>query len=473
MPAPDEPVVVIGAGPAGLACGERLLAAGVPCLLLEARDRVGGRTLTDYSLAPGFPVELGAQMIHGRHVVTHRWAAALGLSTTPWPILQRSRMVVEGRAAAFPWFAFPLYPRFGTRAFLRGVRTIPRELMAHRPPDESLASFLARRPPPEGARRIVEILHAHAYAADADQIGVDGPAEEARAASERFGYRNFRLEGGYSELFRRRADPWKDRIRLGTRATRIRVANDHLRVETESGPDASPATWAASRVVVTVPLGVLQHRAIEFDPPLPASKQRAIDRLAFGTGYALQLRLAGGNLRERLGNFSVVWGGGASSFHRPALGRPGLPEILTSFTVGREAGRRSLMSEAERLEATLAELRSILPSGADPGRVGAASVHLWPLDPYSRGAYSFLPVGVGLDARRELAAPVDGRLFFAGEATHTAGESTTVHGAIETGYRAADEVLRSLRTGPAVAGESAGRTAGPSVPRFHPALPSE
>ena len=75
-------------------------------------------------------------------------------------------------------------------------------------------------------------------------------------------------------------------------------------------------------------------------------------------------------------------------------------------------------------------------------------MHRWPDDPWVRGSYSFFPPGVGLDERRALAAPAHGRLFFAGEATHTEGASGTIHGAIESGERAAGELLDVLRTPP-------------------------
>lgn len=100
------------------------------------------------------------------------------------------------------------------------------------------------------------------------------------------------------------------------------------------------------------------------------------------------------------------------------------------------------------VDATLAELASFLPASLVVGEVVDLLVQRWPRGPFVRGGCSFLPPGGHSPDRRALAAPVDGRLFFAGEATHYASEPATRHGAIETGYRAADEVLRSLREVP-------------------------
>ena len=125
VPGPDPDVVILGAGASGIACAEQLHGAGIPFTVLEARDRIGGRAWTDYSLAAGLPLELGAQMVHGRHVVTHEWIQQSGLSTRRWPVSQRALFAIDGRMCRVPWLAFPGYPGFGFRAFYAGTRTLP------------------------------------------------------------------------------------------------------------------------------------------------------------------------------------------------------------------------------------------------------------------------------------------------------------------------------------------------------------
>ncbi|MFZ0829780.1 MAG: NAD(P)/FAD-dependent oxidoreductase [Thermoplasmata archaeon] len=436
-------VLILGAGAAGLACAERLHQLGVPFTVLEARHRVGGRALTDYTLAPELPLELGAQMVHGRHVITHQLAREVGLTTRRWPVSQKALFSLDRRLCRIPWLALPGYPGFGFRSFYEGTRVLPRKLRRMPAPDRSLAAFLQEETPSAGARRFVELLHAHVYAADPDEIGVRGPAEEERRAGEEFGYRNFRLNEGYSELFKRRSAGFRDRIRTGVQVTAIRHTPDAVRVEAQVDGRMG-TTYEARAVVLTFPLGVLKTEAVEFDPPLPAPKRTAIRRIAFGMGYALQLRLAGGNLRERYGDFSLVWAGGATTFHRPGVRQPNVPEVITAFTVGREAKRRAVMLGQDRIDATIGELAAALPEGARIGDVTRQSVQLWSEDPFAQGAYSFLPPDVEPDERQTLAAPIDNVLFFAGEATHWRGESATIHGAIETGYRAADEVRVAL-----------------------------
>ncbi len=386
-------------------------------------------------------------MIHGRHVVTHQWARELGLTTRTWPVAQRALFSVNRRLCRLPWLAFPGYPGFGLRAFYQGTRALPRKLREMPPPDRSLATFLAEEAPSVGARRFIELLHAHVYAADPDEIGVRGPLEEERRAGEEFGYRNFRINEGYSELFQRRAAPFRDRIRTGIRITTVRYSPQGVKVEALADGQSEPTVFDGRSAVVTFPLGVLKSDAVIFDPPLPAAKRAAIQRITFGMGYALQFRLTGGDLTDRFGDFSLVWAGGATTFHRPGVRRPGAPEVVTAFTVGKEAAHRAAMTDQDRMEVTLQEFAQALPNAAHVGQVTQQSVQLWPVDPFARGAYSFLPPEVDPTERETLAQPVDNVLFFAGEATHWKGESATIHGAVETGYRAADEV-RGARAGP-------------------------
>jgi len=442
MPIEHE-VVILGAGVSGLACAERLARASVDFLVLEAKPRIGGRVLTDYSLADGHPIEVGAFYIHGKRVVTHAWVRDAGLRTRRVPVLQRGRFWIDGRHARFPYLMLPFHPTFGLRAFYQAAYALPKAMERYRGPDLSLAEFLDRVDALPGARSLVTILRAHAAAADADEVGVRGPSEEDALATESFGYSNYQILEGYSDLVARRAASLRDRIRLNTKVTRVERNSARVRIEalTPEGPEE----FRAKRVVVTLPLGVLKADAVAFDPPLPDSKRRAIEAIAFGHAMSIQMRLREGNLTRRLGDFGLMWGGGASTFHRPFVALRGRPEILAAFVVGREADRRARLRDDEAIAATLEELHAILPAGTREGILDAHLVQRWSADPDVLGGYTFLPPHVGVRERRALAEPVDGVLFFAGEATHTRGESATVHGAIETGYRAAGETLRSLR----------------------------
>ncbi len=429
---------------AGLACAQRLHEAGVDFVLLEAADRIGGRIQTNFTLGNGRPFEIGALMIHGTRVVTHHWLQETGLHARPLPTTRRARFWLDGRVARLPLPGNLLHRTIGLRAFYQGAFSLPKRLGAYDGPDLSLAEWLARQDALPGAKLLINLLYAHASAADDDALGVRGPAEESALASEEFGYHNFQVVEGYDTLVSRRAAPLAERIRLRTRVTAIRRWAQGVLLEVV-GPDGQEEKVRAKRAVITVPLGVLKADTVEFDPPLPEAKRAAIRSLGFGDAMIILLRLRGSDLAQRLGDFGLLWGQGPTSFHRPYVATRDPPDILDGFVIGREALRRAALSDQEVRDATLADLEAIVPRSVRVGEVEAFACSRWPIHPFTRGGYSFLPPGATLQHRRDLAAPVDGVLFFAGEATHTHGEPATVHGAIETGYRAAAEVLASLR----------------------------
>lgn len=436
-------VVVVGAGAAGLACAQRLIGAGLEVQVLEATDRVGGRLWTDYSIGRGAPVETGALMVHGRRVATQDWARELRVNVRRLPVLQRSVFFRNHLPSRLPWMALPFHRRFGLHAVIQAGWTIPRRMRRWPAPDIPFDEFLERVRATPGARSLATFLHAHINVADPDEIGTLGTGGEEALSAEGWVH-HYQLVEGYSELVRRRALPLRSQIRTRAIVTSIRRTDLGIRVQWND--DSIPCATRARAAVVTLPLGVLKADSVEFDPPLSEPKRRVIGRLGYGSVMETILRLKGGNLVKRLGDCTMLWGNTSTSFDRPFAGLRGRPEILSAFTAGREARRRSQLGDQEAVEASLAELSSFLPSDIRVGEVDGFLIRRWPEDPWIRGGYSFLPPGVTVAERRTLAEPIEGRLFFAGEATHSGGEAASVHGAIETGYRAATEVLRAFRT---------------------------
>ncbi|MCI4344552.1 MAG: FAD-dependent oxidoreductase [Thermoplasmata archaeon] len=436
----------MGAGPSGLACAERLHQAGLDVVVLEARDRVGGRMWTDTALLPGTAAELGALMIHGRHVATHRWAAEAGLTVEPYPTTQGARFVCRGAVSSTLRFPVPRPGPFGPTAFLQGLRGIPRALDRYAGPEITFAEFLDRGRFRPAGRLVFELIHVHTWATDAEEIGVLAAREEAAQSTEPFGFRNFRVREGYSELARRKARFLGERVRLGVQVERIRWSGALATVEGRDRTSGEAVLRTARRVVLTVPLGVLRAGSIVFDPELSEAKRSAIRTLGLSRAVSVALRLRGSTLRRRLGRFILLWGGSASSFLRPSFESAGTDEVLVAFTAGREATRRAALSDRELVDATLEELRATVGDTASIGTCDGFAISRWVTDPFAQGAYSFPAPGSHPSHRRALAAAEGDRLFFAGEATHFAGEPATVHGAIETGRRAADEVLKSRAT---------------------------
>jgi monoamine oxidase len=204
----------------------------------------------------------------------------------------------------------------------------------------------------------------------------------------------------------------------------------------------------AHRLLVTLPLGVLQARpgaaAVRFSPSLPPDKRRAIAALAVGDVVKVAARFAAPpweRHEQRLGPLRMVHARPAAI---PTWWRP-LPHegpMLIGWAGGPAATALSGRPPEQIARRALTSLARVLDADTLPPAAQAWRVVDWARDPFAAGAYSWVPVGAGA-APAVLAAPVADTLFFAGEATQIGGAGGTVHGALGTGYRAADEILLS------------------------------
>lgn len=441
MAVPGRNVVIVGAGVAGLACALALRKAGLSVVVLEARDRVGGRVRTDVDLVPGRPIEAGAMMVHGRDARLHAWIRELGLTLRKVPAFRGARFFVKGKLRS-TWGIL----LSGFEPFLSSLQTLwslPRAVARYDGPDMTLDRFLAERRALPTAARFVGAMYGSVNAADPDEVSVRGLAEEANASSLGLPWANYQVLEGFEELARRRARELGDALRLRTRVDRIEWSPDGVRVH-GIGPEGSQVHEAAA-AVITVSLGVLKARGIAFEPDLPEAKRQAIEALGYGDANKVLLVFDDALKKTVLGKASSIASTDGTWYFLPFHGRRDAPLVLEGFLAGRKARALAGKSQGEAIDAVLADLSRMMSSVDLKAHLKAARFVDWTSDPYSRGGYSFPRVGGGLAQRRVLAEPLDGVLFFAGEATHYAGEYATVHGALESGERAAQEVLRALR----------------------------
>jgi monoamine oxidase len=221
--------------------------------------------------------------------------------------------------------------------------------------------------------------------------------------------------------------------------------------------------FAARQVLVTVPLGVWQAGALRFVPDLPA-KFEASRRMGFGGVIKLVLEF-----REAFWEPSGAARPGWRTF--PGLGflfsdapvptwwtrLPDRAPVLTGWLAGPAAASCAAVPADALLDIALNSLSALVlaPPGALRALLAAHHVANWPADPYARGAYSYTTVD-GEAARATLAAPVDGTLFFAGEALYQGPAVGTVEAALATGVRVAGEMLGAEGAGPGAKGQGAG-----------------
>ena len=223
-------------------------------------------------------------------------------------------------------------------------------------------------------------------------------------------------------------------VHTSTAVRRIALTRRGVDVATDAG------VLQAEAVVVTVPLGVLRREGIAFSPALPDRQLAAIDRLRMGVLSKTVLRFETPfwpvdlDWQEYVGPRHGAW---AEWFSTAKAGAP----VLIGFHGGdraRELERadpRDVGAEAMRV------LRTMFGSGI-PDPVGVRTSD-WSLDRWAHGSYSVNSVGSTRADRVALGAPVAERVFFAGEATEP-DYSSTVHGALQSGRRAAREVIARL-----------------------------
>jgi polyamine oxidase len=336
--------VVIGAGMSGLAAAHTLLAAGVAVEVVEARQRAGGRMITDNSL--GYPADLGASWIHGpRGNPVMKLARGFDLPTRRF---DGGRMVVgqpDGSTSGLAGLMNPLkLLRAIHRMDLAGERLGPDGTL-QQAIDEAVAAL--RTDPKE--EHIIRQLAYHGYAsgsaADPDRLSWHGLDEGTGFAGlDRI------IVPGYSALIERLADDLP--IRFSQVVRRIETRSGGARVTTAG------RAFSAEAVVVTLPLGVLKSGSIDFDPGLPAPKQAAMGRLGMGQVHKLALL------------FDEVFWDDADTivFLRPEIGRSpvffnlhrttGLP-ALVMWHVGRAATAMEARAEAQVAEDALDALEAM------------------------------------------------------------------------------------------------------------------
>ena len=418
MSGPD--VIVIGAGVAGLTVARDLTASGQRVLLLEARGRLGGRVMTHHT--PDGPIELGAEFVHGA-VEEILGVAARG----ELPLRETDRSSApEPRGGSGP-----------RTDFFSAIDA----LLAHASggDDESFQHLVERVDVDAGTKArglaLVEGYHAADPAKISVQSLLDNTAADERPGAER----QFRFIRGYDGLVNalfEQAERELCTVQLGAVTTAIAWRQGHAIVRTTAG-----AEFAAPRVVVTVPLGVLKAGAIDFSPRL-LDKEDALRRLEMGDAARVSLQFQGEPWR---GQASFSEDGflmtGEPPFPVWWISRPAPGPVVTGWAGGRRTKELARLAEGERVRVGLEALARALGMDVDRLRqdLRGGFSHDWRGDPFARGAYSYAGVG-GRHAGAELAVPVDATIFFAGEATQSDGRNATVHGAIASGTHAAKEV---------------------------------
>ena len=401
-------VVVAGGGAAGVAAARKLHDAGVDTLLVEARSRLGGRAFTD--LASGYPLDLGCGWFHAA-------------KENPWPVIAQAQGRVVDKTPP-PWqrrsnnIGFPPEAQndFDTARAAFYDRVEHTELHGRDPP---MSEFLT---PASRWNPLLNAIYSYVTGAEPDKVStLDYRAYEDTED-------NWRAPDGYGTVVATHGAPLN--VVFDCPVIKIEWTSKPLRVHTAQG------IIEADNVIVALPSDVLAQQPEIFEPLLP-EKTDAAAGLPLGLADKLYLAL---DRAEEFEKESRVFGHTDRSetaiYHMRPFGRP----VIECYFGGSNADALERGGEAAFADFAAGELGELF--GNDfRRRLKPLPMHLWRRDPFARGSYSYARPGKA-GCRAVLAAPVDDRLFFAGEAC-CPNFFSTAHGAYLSGVTAAEQILKS------------------------------
>ena len=404
-------ILVIGAGAAGLAATRTLIERGLSVHCIEARDRIGGRAWTDTETF-GVPFDRGCAWLHSGDINPWRSIAAeLGLTVIERKQVWRSRVGKHWLGEA-DWDRV-VAARFAAIAAVGGAgRDIPASAVAAQAGAwsqmaEAVISWYMSVDSDQASTR--DIFNAN----DTD---IDLPILE-----------------GYGALVARYGAGLP--VSLSTPATRVGWGDHVVSVETPRG------TVTARAAIIAVPVSVLAGGAIRFEPPLPVAKKEAIDNVPLGNAEKIVFEVERDSFDMRPGSFGIARAAvRTAAFQFFPFERP----LAIGFLGGSCARELSEAGEDATIAFGIDELVQMF--GSDVRRhIGRSTVTKWAADPFIGGGYSAARPGHA-HRRADLAAPLDGKLFFAGEAC-SIDAYATCHGAYLTGVAAAQQAATALQVG--------------------------
>lgn len=429
-------VIVIGAGAAGLYSAWFLKQRGFDVTILEASGQIGGRVralsgFTDYD------IELGAETIYGSNTSWYEMIQASGKPTIntgdDYFFFQHdpsdaTEPPLKNRSQANGYSSFS-----EAMSFINNAKSNASEDISY---EASMATT--------GLWNMFGVangLVGNRYGTNNIRLGLKGYAEENLEST--LNDESFRLkEGTLLSIMEAKFSSILDQITFNTQVKSIDYSGEMISVTDQLG-----RLYEADRVVVTVPLKILQDGDITFTPALPTTKLDAFQKMGMGAGLKVHLKFSTPFWEDIFdNNFGTVYGHNQVPEFYVSSRERGDEAVLSAIIMGERAEQFSGMGN-DAINLILSYIDNAFPISNIASQSwiqGESNIMDWTKEPYIRGAYSYPIVGGGLVFRKELAAPIGDKLFFAGEATNINGQSGTVHGAIESGIRATEELEMSI-----------------------------
>ena len=403
----DTEVAIIGGGAAGIAAGRRLAKAAIECLVIEARPRLGGRAWTVADDA-GNTLDLGCGWLHSAEqnpwtTIAQAQGRTIDRSLPPW---QKPALTAGFSAAEQADFGKAL------RAFFERL-----EAIGLRSGDAPASQAFD---PDCRWNGLIDAVGTYITGTEMDRVSAVDFANYADTAT------NWRVREGYGTTIAAHGEGLP--VLLDCPVLRIDHSGRRLKIETAKG------TITADQVIVTLPSAVLADKEFLFAPALP---DKTVAAAGLPLGLADKLFLSLSQAEEfppdsRL--FARTDRAATAAYNLRHMGQP----LVEVYFGGRFAKELEGSGDDAFADYAISELAGLL--GNDfRRRVKPVRIHRWGADPFALGSYSYAKPGYA-GCRATLAAPVDGRLFFAGEAC-SENEFSTAHGGYLTGVAAADQVI--------------------------------
>jgi len=420
-------VAIIGAGAAGLYAGYLLEEQGINYIILEASDQIGGRIRSLKGFAD-FDVELGADKIRGKNSIWYDWVKESGT-----PFVTPTNTTDYFQVGGLPRTEAQLKSDLDFRDALLLVN----QARSYSATDITLLEYMTNNKLPTRVQHIPNALIANEYGTSASRLSLKGIAEEEQTRSS--GNDNFEIANrSLLSVLEEKCKNVIPKVVFGKQIKRIDYSNEKIVLE-----DVQAQRQFFDKVIVTVPLSILQSAELQFTPPLPDTKITAIKNIGTGAGIKIVLSF---NRRFWEGDMASIYTSGlVPKYQVSSNGRSTKSFVLTAMVMGEKAEVLSTQSNISIVQNLLKDLDNLFGNGVASAAFANARVMDWGKEPFIKGAYSYPIVGGGgLLTRQALSQPVLRKLYFAGEATHYGGHSGTVHGAIESSRRAVEEFLRDV-----------------------------